>query len=89
MEPKMPSKSTSTLGEAIVAGIALIGFLTLWQQGTLNSGDIWKYAAVLAMISVFYFTLLFARMMFFWMTGGDGVVWWDKYIEAKRIEKQK
>lgn len=65
------SRIRSTLGEALIVVTVTAGLFWNFSQNRIVPQDLWLYAALLCGLVLFYFALLFARMLFFWMTGGD------------------
>ena len=68
----------STFGEALIVISVVAGFFYMVMQGKLSFQNMGIYAGFLLMIVVFYMALLFCRMLFYWMTGGDSTPypWW-------------
>ncbi len=87
----MPTPSRSTFGEALIVITVLAGFFWSTGAGKLTPLDPWSAAGYLAGIVLFYFGLLFARMLFFWMTGGDHSNWvdWQKVHHGHAAQKKK
>lgn len=81
----------NTFGEALIAFTALGGFLYAFSQGQTSYDDLWLFAGLLGVIVAFYFALLFARMLFYWMTGGDHVqyAWWEHEKHARQFQAEK
>jgi len=81
--------SRSTFGEALIALVALAGFIIPITQGDYPDWeDFGMYAAVLGLIVGFYAAILLIRAMFFFMTGSDSF-WWEKYEHQKPAAKKK
>ena len=70
----------NTFGEALIVITAVVGFFYAMEKGLVSMNNLLSYVWFLLLIVGFYFLLLFARMLFFWMTGGEhapGVMpWW-------------
>ena len=72
------SSSRNTFGEALVALAGLAGMMIAVREGIVDTrADLWFFALMFVMTVLFYFGLLLARMLFFWMTGGDASAWWE------------
>ncbi len=71
MHHPLSPRTRSTVGEAIIVVSVVAGFFWHFSQNRIVPQDLWLYALFLCGIVGFYFALLFARMLFFWMTGGD------------------
>lgn len=87
--PHIPrSANRSTFGEALIVVSVIAGFFFAFTQGKASLQDIWTLAAFLGVIAVFYMALLFCRMLFFWMTGGDQAQypWWVHAEKAKKVK---
>jgi hypothetical protein len=82
-----PSYSRNTIGEALIAAIALGGFLISFLQGKIALQDLGTFAGFLGLFVGFYFALLFCRMLFYWMTGGDQYPWWE--YQQRHEQKKK
>lgn len=89
-------RSSHTYGESLIVVVIVAGFFWLISQGKFEVQDIWSYVGFLAIIAVFYFALLFCRMIFFWMLGGDSPYpWWEvteksrKYLEDSKKKGKK
>lgn len=63
--------SRNTYGEALIVLAVIIGFFATPMHTNVSMENIWTSVILLVSIVVFYFALLFARMLFYWMTGGD------------------
>jgi hypothetical protein len=61
----------NTFGESLIVITAIAGFFYGMGQGLVSMDNLLNYVWFLLLIAGFYFLILFARMMFFWMTGGD------------------
>lgn len=91
--------SRSTFGEALIVISVIAGFFVAFLQGKVSLQDVWTLAGFLLVIVVFYMALLFCRMLFFWMTGGDQAPysWWEhqgvspqsKQRQAKEAQEKK
>ena len=83
------SASRSTLGEALIVVSVVLGFFAPFMRSDEGFPDIWSFAAFLGVIAVFYMALLFCRMLFFWMTGGDQTPypWWTHAEMAKKMKQ--
>lgn len=82
------SSRKSISGEALLAIIALVGFLALaWNATILSWDDLWMYAGALAIVVVFYFLVLLCRAVFTFMTGAHSF-WWEKY-EGQNVKMKK
>lgn len=69
--PPHRAVSRGTFGEALIVITSMIGFFYGMNQGMFSTANMWGYVVFLLIIAGFYFLLLFARMLFFWMTGGE------------------
>lgn len=74
----MQFRSRSTIGEALIVITVAAGFFYSLNEGNASLEDGWLASAFLFGIVLFYFALLFVRMLFFWMTGGDHVAGWEE-----------
>lgn len=83
--------SRSTFGEALIVVFVVAGFFVALIQNKISFEDIGTFASFLAAISVFYMALLFFRMLFFWMTGGERISypWWKHVEMAEKIKPKK
>jgi hypothetical protein len=71
MHPHSYGRKPSLFGEALIALAALLGIAVPFGLGyTVTAHDLWLYAALLALIVIFYFFLLFARFLFVAMVSG-------------------
>lgn len=78
------SSSRNTFGEALVALAGLAGLMIAVRDGVISTtSDLWFFAALFFEVVLFYFGLLFARMLFFWMTGGDANTWWENRMHIE------
>lgn len=84
--PAPRSANRSTVGEALIVVSVIAGFFFAFTEDKASPQDIWTLAGFLAVIVVFYMALLFCRMLFFWMTGGDMAQhpWWTHAEMAKK-----
>ncbi len=82
-------RNRSTFGEALIVIAVIAGFFWTFSQNRIVPQDLWMYAAFLGGIVAFYFALLFARMLFFWMTGGDYNFSWGDWQEWQRAENAR
>lgn len=79
----------STFGEALIVISVIAGFFIAFIENRVSLQDIWTLAGFLTLIVVFYMALLFCRMLFFWMTGGDQTPypWWEHQAITKKMKK--
>jgi len=86
--PTPRSSSRSTIGEALIVISVIIGFFAAFMDDKVSLQDIWSIAWFLVLIVIFYMALLFCRMLFFWMTGGDQAQypWWMHAEMAKKMK---
>ncbi len=80
-----------TFGEALIVVSVVAGFFVAFMEGKVSLENIWTLAGFLAAIVVFYMALLFCRMLFFWMTGGDQAQypWWTHAEMAEKHAEKK
>lgn len=83
------SASRSTFGEALIVISVVAGFFVAFMKDKVSLQDIWVLAGFLALITIFYMALLFCRMLFFWMTGGNQIPypWWKHAEMAQKYEE--
>lgn len=86
--PSPRSANRSTLGEALIVVSVVVGFFAAFMNDQVSLQDIWTLVGFLVVIVVFYMALLFCRMLFFWMTGGDQTPhpWWTHAEMAKKMK---
>lgn len=90
--PPSRRPSRSTFGEALIVVSVTAGFFYLFSRNNLSPQDItWGPVGFLIAIVLFYFALLFCRMLFFWMTGGEAspYPWWMHQAEWGKTEDRK
>ena len=83
--------SRSTIGEALVVISVIAGFFVAFLQDKITLQDVWALVGFLVVIVAFYMALLFCRMLFFWMTGGDQTPypWWEHQKQEHETKKKK
>ncbi|PIR48697.1 hypothetical protein COU80_03265 [Candidatus Peregrinibacteria bacterium CG10_big_fil_rev_8_21_14_0_10_55_24] len=82
--------SRNTFGEALIVALVVVGFFVAFLQNKVALEDVWTLAGFLTLIVIFYMALLFCRMLFFWMTGGDQTPYpWWKHVEMQKKYEQK
>lgn len=80
----------NTFGEALIVIAVIAGFFFSSSPASLSMENIWSSAIMLGVIVVFYFCLLFARMLFYWMTGGDAAPFdWQQHVHHEPPSKKK
>jgi len=69
--------------------LVVVGFFVAILQNKVTLQDI-SLVGFLALIVIFYMALLFCRMLFFWMTGGDRphYPWWKNVEMMKKYEQK-
>lgn len=78
--------SRGTIGEALIVIAVVAGFFVAVMEDKVLLQEI-SLVWFLVMMVVFYMALLFCRMLFFWMTGGDQTPypWWKHAEMAKKL----
>lgn len=92
MHPLSPRPANrSTLGEALIVISIIAGFFYGFVNAAVGFADLLMLIEFLAIIVVFYMCLLFCRMLFFWMTGGDQAPypWWEHQGESLQSKNQQ
>ena len=82
------SANRGTLGEALIVVSVVAGFFAAVMAGKVSAQSI-SPVAFLVSIVILYMALLFCRMLFFWMTGGDQTPhpWWMHAEMAKKMKQ--
>ncbi len=79
------SRVRNGFSEPFIVVAVVLGFFWMASQGKMSLQDLGSYIGFLVIIVLFYFALLFCRMMFFWMTGGENTPWWMHVEQAHKM----
>jgi hypothetical protein len=79
------SASRATIGEALIVVTVIAGYFVGLMEDKVSFENV-SFIWFLVTMVIFYMALLFCRMLFFWMTGGDQTQhpWWTHAEMAKK-----